>query len=572
MAIIKPSLNKIVAFDANIGTTINFTWTGAQARKNHIIIREYDTKKVAYDCTETTMALKHTLHINNDSENEYNLKICELKNGTRYEASIAAIYYMYNTENDKYEEFESDFSDVVLFYCLEKPTFEFINFDKKTMDNNGVAKLSFNSIYLNVAYKQNQGEILNEYKFILYDYDGNILLQSEIFYGSASDDILQYSLKGITDTEKNENGVLDYNRFYRIVCQGVTKNGMSIETEQKFVVQKDEGGVGSLIRLEKTFDNNIVVSSNFKIVNSQLDGDEIYLYDENNNPYAIDLRNGQKLRYFDSFTMSKPWSITAIVSGCKENTVLISSKNSANDEFSITYNVKKYSKSQKSFFMFESKVGLNKTVIKSSYLPIVNKWYIIYLKYENGYYTFNVYDPEELGYTTQTIEDDLEDKYPNALIKKFVVKSSEVGLGSSSKDLSISIILSDHYNFEIGKRYDVEFIPLNFIQNIYREMSLVESSDLKVTTNIKNGSIDSDGKFFADFYYTDDTDSPTVNIEWTNVSTCTKLQQYIESWTYLVLNNFKICEHNSVYGDLENYTHEELSNYTYGEIQSPGLS
>ena len=164
MALIRPSLNKIPTFDAFVGTTLNFSWTGGQAKKNRIIIREYDTQKKVYDCKEKTIALRHTLHlpITKDIDGSYVQEVpYALKNGKRYVATVI-VYDMY--------DMESLTSNEVNFYCFATPVIEFTNFDRFD-EKTGVAKVSYNSIYLNVHYQQKDGEVINEYGFILYDYE-----------------------------------------------------------------------------------------------------------------------------------------------------------------------------------------------------------------------------------------------------------------------------------------------------------------------------------------------------------------------------------------------------------------
>ena len=564
MANIKPSLNKILAFDATVGTTLNFSWTGGQAKKNRIIIREYDTQKKVYDCTELTMALRHTLHLNQNesSDDTYTQEIpYALKNGKRYVATVM-VYDMYANESLP--------SNEVNFYCFATPTVDFINFNKFD-ETTGIAKVSYNSVYLNVHYLQPDGETLNEYAFILYDYNGNILLQSNNYYGSTANDNLQYTLGGITDTEKDANGNLRYDRYYCIEFVGTTTHGMSVNKKQKFVVQKDVGGVGALIRVEKSFDNNVVISSNFRIVNSSLDGEEKYLKNLEDKPYAIDLTEGQKLRYFDSFSMKKPWYITAIVSRCNSNQTLIRAWNASGEEFSISYNIRRYSKDKKAFFMFEEKKGNNRTLLKSDDLPITDKWYIVFLKCENGYYTFNVYDPEELGYEVEPIEDTFI-LNPNDVFKKFEVKSMDFNeLGTSVLSFNAEFDLSEKYNFEPGKRYKITFDARNVIKNNFRYLILEDSTDFTITSNAKRTIKTGKDSYILDFYSTNELITPTITATWSHVCNVTKQKDYIKSYTYCILSNLCIDQYYMTYGELGQYTHEFLSNYTYGVLETPGI-
>lgn len=383
---IRPILNKINAFDADFGTTLTFSWTGAQSQKNRIVIRDYDTGQSVYNCTEKTMALKHSLHLGADFEENVSQSIpYSLSNGRRYLASVY-VYDVYGNESLQSSE--------VPFYCFTTPVFEFINFTRFDASA-GIAKVNANSIYLNVKYQQENGEVISEYKFTLYDYNNRKLMESGIFYGSTADDNLQYSLGGIAETEKGPNGELNYNTCYRITCEAMTIHGMRIMTEQRFVVQKDTGGVGSLVTAEALPDHTIAVSSHFKIVNASLNGEEIYLNDSDGQPYALDLSKGAVLSYFDGFNMSEPWAIRGIIGNCQPNTVLMTCSNSAGESFTVSYIVKKYPLSEKAYFLLEADKGAAHYLLRSNYLPIISRWYMLYIKYEDGYYTFRVYDTED---------------------------------------------------------------------------------------------------------------------------------------------------------------------------------
>ena len=97
---IRPTLNKISAFDAAKGSTVTFSWTGPQAQKNRLVIKEYDSpNRIVYDCTQKTMALKHTLHLTEAGEENISQNIpYSLENGKRYLATVY-IYDIYNQES-----------------------------------------------------------------------------------------------------------------------------------------------------------------------------------------------------------------------------------------------------------------------------------------------------------------------------------------------------------------------------------------------------------------------------------------------------------------------------------------
>ena len=144
----------------------------------------------------------------------------------------------------------------------------------------------------------------------------------------------------------------------------------------------------------------VSISSNFKIVNAELSGDEKYVYDAENNPFAIDLTE-TSLKYFEGFTMIDPWAMTGILTEPIPNSVLISCKSNFGEEFKISYHERNYSLVSKSYFLFEVKKQTTNYILRSNYFEIDrNKWYMVYVCYNNGYFTFEVTDAKESGYQT----------------------------------------------------------------------------------------------------------------------------------------------------------------------------
>ncbi len=531
---IRPVLNKIDAFDSVVGSTISFSWTGAQSQKNRLVIKEYDSPhRIVYDCTQKTMSLKHTLHITGDEESNITQNISYgLVNGKRYLATVY-IYDVYDNESLPSRE--------VAFYCFHTPVFSFINFTNISTDN--IAKVSTNSVYLNVKYSQSDGEVLNEYKFRLFDHTGTELLSSKTFYGSTPDDTLQWTLGGITDTGKQPNGELNYSNAYKIVCEAITAHGMDLYTEQKFVVQKDTGGVGALLTLESLPDRTISISSHFKITNVSLDGEEIYLKDTDKNPFAIDLTEGKSISYFDGFNMSAPWSMTAIVGNCDPNSVLMTCTNNLGDSFTIRYVVKEYTLSKKAFFYFQCTRESTHYILRSDYLPPSNNWYIIYLKYADGYFTFKVYDPEELGYDLpdNCFPDKVLSNEDNIFVQKNIVVSSDVAVGESKLEFSMPVDFSDKYTFDIGKYYEIQFSADNIIQNNYNSFTLFKSNDISVNSDelyIRQ----SDNKYVIHYHCTEDLPSPQILVKWSNKYKIDVLKDFYNSATYCVITNVDVCD------------------------------
>lgn len=378
---IRPTLNKISAFDAAKGSTVTFSWTGPQAQKNRLVIKEYDNpNRIVYDCTQKTMALKHPLHLTEAGEENISQNIpYGLENGKRYLAAVY-IYDIYNQESLPSRE--------TAFYCFGTPLFSFVNFTNIGADS--IAKVSTNSIYLNVRYVQDDGETLQEYRFRLFDHQGRELLSSRTFYGSTADDTLQWTLGGVTDTDKTTNGELNYANAYKIVCEAITTHGMALSTAQDFVVQKDTGGVGALLTLKSLPDNTISISSHFKITNAILSGEEAYLCDTEGRPFAIDLTENRSLSYFDGFVVKEPWEISAVAGKCEPGSVLLRCTNNQGEELTLSYHVRRYPSVEKAYFLLEATRQTTRFLLRSDYLPVSDQWYVLYLSYENGYYTLKV--------------------------------------------------------------------------------------------------------------------------------------------------------------------------------------
>lgn len=305
----RPVLSTIPAFDADFGSPgkeniqapiFKFSWKDGVVKKNKVVIRDYDTKAEVYNHTIETMSLKHQLHNKyNTSQNVKDL-LYELKNGHKYIAQV----YVYTSDGK-----ESLPSNEVIFYCLETPTFNFTNFNEFIGEGNAVAIVNSNSVNLTVNYSQTNGETLKYYKFVLQDYNGNKLLESETKYSSLANDTLRYSLGGITETPEDKYGNLQVHQAYKIICHGETEHGIMVITEQRFVVKPIPSGVGALVKAKNSPVGNVTIYSNYKIMNTNHStGNPIYIKDELGNPYAIDL-NKDSVEFIDGFNILHPYEI-----------------------------------------------------------------------------------------------------------------------------------------------------------------------------------------------------------------------------------------------------------------------
>lgn len=315
---VRPILSSISAFDADFGTSgkehieapvIKFSWRNGVVRKNRLRIIDYDTNEEVYNCIISSMTLKHQLHRNGVADGEEIVQKCNynLQNGHKYKACIS----VFTTDG-----IESEPSEWCIFYCYSTPSFEFINFDTLINDTddtgNKIALVNGSSVNLLVKYNQPENEKINSYNFELLNHLGESLYISNTKYNSSDETevVLRHTIGGIDETEQDILGKVYIDNAYTIICRGQTKHGIIVEVKQKFIVKLPITGVGSLINAKNMGDGSVVISSNFKITNTQCSNENpTYVLDENGKPYAIDLTKGDYVEIIDGFVMQKPYEI-----------------------------------------------------------------------------------------------------------------------------------------------------------------------------------------------------------------------------------------------------------------------
>lgn len=155
MALQKPTLSTIAAFDATSAHTITFYVSGGdQVVKNKCIITLGTSGTVVYEDTQTTFNLQHTIPANT------------LTNGQYYLLQIQTL----NANNDT-----SPLSSPMPFYCYTTPTFEFSNLPTGNIIPNA-------SYIFQLGYNQAQGESLSSYNIDVYSSGQNLIWSSGTIY------------------------------------------------------------------------------------------------------------------------------------------------------------------------------------------------------------------------------------------------------------------------------------------------------------------------------------------------------------------------------------------------------
>lgn len=203
----KPTIFRIIPFDASDGTTVNFEWGGQAQASNTIEIRERDAKDsstAVYSGTYTSYKSKHDIPKG------------VLTNGKIYKARIRIESYVGDTSS---KSDPSEWSDNVVFYCFTKPTFKFSDLKTKselTEQSLTANEINASGITLDIVYGQNENEELNTWTAFLCDSSYGILQQSDVLYYASK---TQTSFSGLTDKS---------NLYVR--ATGATVNGMEVDT------------------------------------------------------------------------------------------------------------------------------------------------------------------------------------------------------------------------------------------------------------------------------------------------------------------------------------------------------
>lgn len=228
----QPIVNPIAAFDATRQQAITFVVIGgAQVVGNRLIIRNNQTGEIVYNQIQSSMKLEHILPANS------------LKNNNFYNAVI----YTIDNGND-----ESVASVPIPFYCYTQPALTIDNIPSSGTIENGTYSFQGN-------YVQNEGELLNSYRFTLYDSNKTILAQSPLIYYNT-DPSLTYLFSGMSN-----------NTSYYIELTGETVNSTILTSGVKsFTVRYIQPASFAICDLVNDCENGYIqISSNIVAIDGK---------------------------------------------------------------------------------------------------------------------------------------------------------------------------------------------------------------------------------------------------------------------------------------------------------------
>lgn len=342
----KPVVNYIFPFDATESKKITFTYTGDLPYQNRLIVYNAETLAPIYDETSPSRVLYCTLPANT----------CQ--NGNKYAVAIQC-YDMYGAA--------SSLSDKQYFWCLEQPTFYFLNVvDKQT--------ITTSSFYAEVFYAQTQGEDLAQFQFFIYDSNKVLLSESQVFY---SKDYLTYNYSGLED-----------DTVYFIRAKGLTQYNTELDTGYiEIDVNTDyDNAEFNNINAECNENNGLVTYyTNFTIVNSDEDADD-YEYEDS----YINLVE-RELNYSTGISVSGDFILCIRIRDYYETGTLLTVSDESYGFTLSSYVYDDY------YMRFKLTVpnGLTPYILYSEpYMPEPNTVFVVYIKRINDIYQLYVFVTE----------------------------------------------------------------------------------------------------------------------------------------------------------------------------------
>ena len=309
MALTRPILYSTVAFDAFKEHTFYFNVIGGdQVVRNKLSIIRQSDNVVIYSVGQDTFSYSHTL-----PAGALALDPNESPNGKIYNAYI-------KTENSNGDSSEN--SNIIQFYCFTTPSFDFIDFPTI------VESQSFD---FTVFYSQLESEALSNYKFDLYDVQGNIIATSGTIYNENT--------SGTVNVSYRFDGFSN-NTTYYIRATGVTEKGTPISTDLlSFFVQYTTPPTYSIIELNNNCDGGyITVKSNLSSIEGQSYPENPTYVDDGT---SIDLTGeGDYVLWDNHFSVDSDFTASLWGHDFNDNTTIITMKD-ASEENILTVNYKK---------------------------------------------------------------------------------------------------------------------------------------------------------------------------------------------------------------------------------------
>lgn len=328
----QPILYETSAFDAKFDWVLSFTYSGNQAIKNRLVIKENDTNTTAYDQTVETFQLRHTIPANT------------LTNGKCYNAQVQVI----DAENKA-----SPFSKTIIFWCFTNPSFGFSN-----LVENQIIKNS--SYTLSLSYFQPEGEPLQSYHINLYDYQQQLLYSGSTKYGTQDMNVTIFDL--------------DDNSLYYVQAIGQTLNKMKVDTGLiPFSVEYILPSLFAIVNLENLEDEySVKIESNIISILGRSNPDPPKYIDDK----MVDLtEEGSWVKFDKAFSIDKNFTLFIRAKSLKEHAPFLILENKNGYSIELKYNSAQYDgqDSEKAFVELYAFNKVTSYFQMSNYIEIPDK-------------------------------------------------------------------------------------------------------------------------------------------------------------------------------------------------------
>lgn len=203
----RPTLkSSIIPFPSTESFEFDFFYSGqAQAVRNNLIIEKVSDNTEVYNQVQETFSLKHVLPENT------------LTNGVQYKAKIRV-----GDINNNW----SDFSDWVVFYVLSPPILEITTIDYENQN-----RVYNQTVNFETSYTQLEGELLQSYRYLLYDSNKNLMYSFPEIFTDGSQPLIQ-------EITNLENGILYYIEVKTISVNGALGSTGLINFKPFYVTPK----------------------------------------------------------------------------------------------------------------------------------------------------------------------------------------------------------------------------------------------------------------------------------------------------------------------------------------------
>lgn len=302
MALTKPILSNVPAWDVTVGQTFTFNVVGGdQVVGSSLYILNNATGTVVYTTTITSFKYEITVPAN----------AAGLVNGTYYRAYVETMDVNGNV---------SVASNSIQFFCYATPIWSFTNITQGSIVNNS-------NFIPEVSYNQAQSEPLASYRIVLYNSSQTEIASSGVQYVSTTTVPISvaYSFTGLSD-----------NTAYYVKAFGQTINDTIIETDFiRFTVQYSTPAVFSRFFLSNNCkEGYITYTSNTALVEGKSNPENpIYIDDE-----KVDLRqDGSWVKWNDGFIVGGDFTVKAWLEQPNLNSNLITIQNLDGQEMKIGY-------------------------------------------------------------------------------------------------------------------------------------------------------------------------------------------------------------------------------------------